>query len=62
MDWFVYLGWFEDLYSSTVSCGDVGSFAAKFSTNTRSIAKYLLLWKYDAPCYKFSSKPHHITA
>jgi hypothetical protein len=49
MGWLVCLGWFEDLmfwhrelrlraedeYSSTLSCGDVGSFAAKFSTNTR---------------------------
>jgi hypothetical protein len=25
----------EDRCSGTVSCGDVGSFAAKFSTNTR---------------------------
>jgi hypothetical protein len=25
----------EDECSGTVSCGDVGSFAAKFSTNTR---------------------------
>jgi hypothetical protein len=52
----------EDLYSGTVSCGDGGSFAAKFSAITRILAKYLHLWKYDAPCYKFSSKPHPITA
>jgi hypothetical protein len=76
MEWLVCLGWFEDLmfwhrelrlctedeYSSTVSCGDGGSFAAKFSAITRIPAEYLHLWKYDAPCYKFSSKPHPITA
>jgi hypothetical protein len=52
----------EDACSGIVSCGDAGSFAAKFSAITRILAKYLHLWKYDAPCYKFSSKPHHITA
>jgi hypothetical protein len=45
-----------------VSCGDGGSFAAKFSAITRIMLKYLHLWKYDAPCYKFSSKPHPTTA
>jgi hypothetical protein len=52
----------EDACSVIVSCGDGGSFAAKFSAITRIPAKYLHLWKYDAPCCKFSSKPHPITA